>query len=54
MHILKDGSSNSKSLTYMSLVHPVLEYGAACWDPYREGQIYFKLCAKESSYICKS
>jgi hypothetical protein len=20
-------------------VRPVLEYGAACWDPYREGQI---------------
>jgi len=23
----------------MSLVCPVLEYGAACWDPCREGQI---------------
>jgi hypothetical protein len=23
----------------MSLVVPVLEYGAACWDPYRKGQI---------------
>ena len=22
----------------MSLVRPILEYGAACWDPYREGQ----------------
>jgi hypothetical protein len=22
-----------------SLVPPVFEYGAACWDPYREGQI---------------
>jgi hypothetical protein len=54
MHILKKGSSNSKSLTYMSLVHPVLEYGAACWDPYREGHIRFKLHAKESSYISKS
>jgi hypothetical protein len=20
-------------------VRPILEYGAACWDPYREGQI---------------
>jgi hypothetical protein len=54
MHILKKGNSNLKSLTYMSVVHPVLEYGAVCWDPYREGQIYFKLCAKESNYICKS
>jgi len=23
----------------MSLVRPTLEYGVACWDPYREGQI---------------
>jgi len=23
----------------MSLIRPILEYGAACWDPYREGQI---------------
>jgi hypothetical protein len=21
-------------------VRPILEYGAACWDPYREGQIH--------------
>ena len=24
----------------MFFVPPILEYGAACWDPYREGQIY--------------
>jgi hypothetical protein len=23
----------------MSLLRPILEYGAACWDPYRERQI---------------
>ena len=23
----------------MSLVCPILEYGAMCWDPYKEGQI---------------
>jgi len=23
----------------MSLVRPILEYGVACWDPYRKGQI---------------
>ena len=28
-----------KSLTYKALVRPILEYGAACWDPYRECQI---------------
>jgi len=39
MRILKTGNSNTKSLAYMSLVRPILEYGAACWDPYREGQI---------------
>jgi len=37
--ILKKGNSNTKSLAYMSLVRPILEYGAARWDPYREGQI---------------
>jgi hypothetical protein len=39
MRILKRGNSNSKSLAYMTLVRPILQYGAACWDPYREGQI---------------
>src|SRR5215469_12947928 len=39
MRILKKGNSNTKSLAYMSLVRPILEYGAACWDPYRERQI---------------
>jgi hypothetical protein len=39
MHILKKGNSNTKSSAYISLVRPILEYGAACWDPYREGQI---------------
>jgi hypothetical protein len=33
------GNSNTKSLAYTSLAHPVLEYEAACWDPYRKGQI---------------
>ena len=37
MRIRKKGNSNTKSLASMSLVCPVLEYGAACWDPYREG-----------------
>jgi hypothetical protein len=36
--ILKKGNSTTKSLAYTSLVRPILEYGAACWDPYREGQ----------------
>jgi len=39
MRIIKKGNSNTKSLAYMSLVRPILEYGVACWDPYREGQI---------------
>jgi hypothetical protein len=39
MRILKKGNSNTKSLAYMSLVRPILEYGTACWGPYREGQI---------------
>jgi hypothetical protein len=39
MRILKKGNSNTKGLAYTSLVRPILEHGAACWDPYREGQI---------------
>ena len=39
MRILKRGNSNTKILAYMSLVRPILEYRAAYWDPYREGEI---------------
>jgi len=39
MRILRKGNSDTKSLAYVSLVRPILEYGATCWDPYREGQI---------------
>ena len=39
MRILKKVNSNTKSFAYMSLVRPILEYGAACWDPCREGLI---------------
>jgi len=39
MHVLKKGNRNTKSLAYASLVHPLLEYGSACWDPCRGGQI---------------
>jgi len=40
MDILKKGNSSTKSLAYTTLVRPILEYGAACWDPYMEGQIH--------------
>ena len=40
MRMLKKGNSNTKSLAYTALVRPILDYGAACWDPYREGQIH--------------
>jgi len=36
MRILKKGNSSTKSLAYTKLVLPSLEYGAACWDPYRK------------------
>jgi hypothetical protein len=39
MRILKNWNINTKSLVYISLVRPILEYGAACWDSYREGHI---------------
>jgi hypothetical protein len=39
MNILKKGNSNMKSLAYMSLVYPILEYGALYWDLFMEGKI---------------
>jgi len=36
---LKTGNKNTKTLAYTSLRRPILEYGASCWDLYREGQI---------------
>ena len=36
MRVLKKGIQN---LACTSLVRPILEYGSACWDPCREGQI---------------
>jgi len=31
--------NNTKRLAYTALVRPILEYGAVCWDPYRERQV---------------
>jgi hypothetical protein len=39
MRVVKKGNKNTKIIAYKSLVRPILEYGAACWDPYRECQI---------------
>jgi hypothetical protein len=38
MRVLKKGNIK-KSLAYTSLLRPILEFGASCWDPHREGQI---------------
>ena len=54
MRILKKGNSNTKSLVYMSLVRPILEYGAACRDAYREGQITALDRVQKSGQICTS
>jgi hypothetical protein len=35
----KKGSSKTKELAYLSLIRPLTEYGAVCWDPYRKNQI---------------
>jgi len=39
MRIIQKGNTHTKSLVYKSLVRPILEYGAACWDTYRECQV---------------
>ena len=38
MLIFKKRNSDTKSLAYMTVVRPILEYRTACWDPYREGK----------------
>jgi hypothetical protein len=38
MHVLKKRKGNTKNLAYTSLVRPIVEYEAACWNPCR-GQI---------------
>jgi hypothetical protein len=49
VHVLKKGNSNTKSLAYMSLMCPFLEYGASCWDPYRECQINALDCVRKKA-----
>ena len=39
MRIVKKGNKSTKSLAYTSLVRQILEYGVACWGPYRECQL---------------
>jgi len=39
MRILKRRNNNTKRLAYTALVRAMLEYGAVCWYPYREGQV---------------
>jgi len=36
---IKMGNTNTKILAYISLVRPILECGATCWDSYREGKV---------------
>jgi hypothetical protein len=39
MRILKKGNNNTKRLAYTALVRQILESGAVCLDPYKEGQV---------------
>jgi hypothetical protein len=39
MRVVKKGNKNTKRIAYKSLARPILEYGAACWDPYRKCKI---------------
>jgi hypothetical protein len=49
MRIVKNGNKNTKSIAYKSPVGPVLEYAAACWDPYRECRINFLDCVQNKA-----
>ena len=49
MSIVKNGNKNTKSLAYTSLVRPILEYAATCWDPYRACQISALDCIRNKA-----
>jgi len=49
IRIVKKGNKNTKSLAYKSLVRSILEYGAACVDPYRECQISALDCVQNKA-----
>ena len=40
MRVLKKENAKSKEIPYKSLVRPIVEYGASCWDPYRINQTH--------------
>jgi hypothetical protein len=46
MRILKKGNNNTKRLACTSVVRPILEYAAVCWDPHREGQVSALNCVQ--------
>jgi len=53
----KKGNGFTKSLADVSLVRPIHEYGAVCWDPYRVGgggNNCVRQGTKESGQICTS
>ena len=39
MRILRKGNNTTKPLAYTAIARTILEYGAVCWDPHREGQV---------------
>jgi len=49
MRIVKKGNESTKSLACMSPVRPILEYGVACWDPYRECHISALDCVQNKA-----
>jgi hypothetical protein len=49
IRVVKKGNKNTKSIAYKSPVRPILEYGAACWNPYRECQINALYCVQNKA-----
>jgi len=49
MRIVKKGNKNMKRLAYTPLLRPILEYGAACFDPYRKCQISASGCVQNKA-----
>ena len=35
----QNGNNNTKRFAYTALARAILEHGAVCWNPHREGQV---------------
>ena len=55
MRNLRKSNMKARELAYTSLVRPVMEYGASCWDPYQigHGASWDRIQIKATKFVFK-